>query len=220
MQMNNNHKTIIFDLDGTLIDSSDSILDSFKSAFLSCNVEPIKTLNSDIIGPPLMEILALLSGSSDQTILNNLATQFKLYYDSSGFKKTIVFPGVHKMLSDLNNAGLRLYIATNKRIYPTKKIIDILKWNNLFEGIYALDSVFSHAASKGQLLNKIIENNNLIKENVIYIGDREDDRIASIFSNLDFLLVTWGYEENKEIFHDIEKIDTPHELFIKLLENN
>lgn len=215
--MVSNYNTIIFDLDGTLIDSSDSILDSFKSAFLSCNIDPKVTLNSDIIGPPLIKIIALLSGSSDQAILNNLATQFKLYYDSEGFKKTLVFPGVYEMLSDLNNAGFRLYIATNKRIYPTKKIIDLLKWNNLFKGIYALDSVFPYAASKGQLLNKIIENNNLIKENVIYIGDRKDDKNASVESSLDFLLVTWGYLENIEIFHDIEQIDTPRQLLNKFL---
>ena len=72
-------------------------------------------------------------------------------------------------------------------------------------------------ASKGQLLNKIIENNNLIKENVIYIGDRKDDKNASVESSLDFLLVTWGYLENIEIFHDIEQIDTPHQLLNKFL---
>ena len=164
-----------------------------------------------------MEILSLLSGSSNKNTLTSLANEFKSHYDSSGYKKTIVFPGVYEMLSDLNNAGFRLYIATNKRIYPTQKIIDLLKWNNLFKGIYALDSVFPYVASKEQLLNKIIENNNLIKENVIYIGDRKDDKNASVESSLDFLLVTWGYLENIEIFHDIEQIDTPHQLLNKFL---
>ena len=63
--MHNSFNTVIFDLDGTLIDSSESIIESLNNAFLACRITPKEFLNSDIIGPPLMEILAKLSGTSE-----------------------------------------------------------------------------------------------------------------------------------------------------------
>ncbi len=76
----NEFKSIIFDLDGTLVDSSESILESIQSAFLMCDLKPMMALNSDIIGPPLMETLIKLSGVSDKDVLNQLAEKFKKNY--------------------------------------------------------------------------------------------------------------------------------------------
>jgi phosphoglycolate phosphatase len=211
-------KAIIFDLDGTLIDSSTSILESFNSAFLSCSISLKAPLNSDIIGPPLMKILEILSGTSDQKILTNLATEFKSHYDSYGYKKTIVFPGVISMLKELKNIGFDLFIATNKRIYPTNKIINMLQWNKYFSGIYGLDSISPRADSKGNLLSYIIESNFLNKDNLIYIGDRDDDRIASIDADIDFIFAIWGYEENNHLFIHEERAVSPNDLILKLME--
>ena len=95
------YKTVIFDLDGTLIDSSPGILESFEGAFSALNIELQRPLNSSIIGPPLFESLKLLSGLSDTSVLDKLAEHFKLYYDSEGYKKTIIYPGINTMLSDI-----------------------------------------------------------------------------------------------------------------------
>ncbi|ALE02297.1 HAD family hydrolase [Candidatus Pseudothioglobus singularis] len=213
---NKSLKTVIFDLDGTLIDSSSSIVASFKSAFLSCGITPIKSLNSDIIGPPLVEILEQLSGTSNKKILDNLSAEFKSHYDTYGYKNTIVYPGIVQMLTEVKKSGLKIYIATNKRIYPTQKIINLLKWSDFFEGIYALDSISPPALSKGRLLSTIMKNNNLAKENTVYVGDREDDKTASFFSNIDFIMACWGYD-NKEELLDTVNVLSPLDLINKLL---
>jgi phosphoglycolate phosphatase len=217
--MHSSFNTVIFDLDGTLIDSSASIIESLNSAFLSCQIIPKELLNSDIIGPPLMEILTILSGTSEQKILNNLANEFKSYYDNHGYKKTIVFPGVIKMLKDFKNSNLKIYIATNKRIYPTNQIIDMLNWGEIFNGVYALDSIYPKASSKGHLLTEIIEVNNLIADKVVYIGDREDDYKAAIDSGLNYKMATWGYAAKEELQLNIDKVDNPITLSDRLLRN-
>ena len=102
------------------------------------------------------------------------------------------------MLNDLNDNGFQLYIATNKRNIPTKKIINYLGWNRLFREVYSLDSFSPFALSKKDILAKIIDNHNLSKKNVIYVGDLEDDKISAQANNIGYIMVEWGYE-NKEI---------------------
>ena len=210
---------IIFDLDGTLIDSSTGILESFANAFSICSLEPIRPLSADIIGPPLMETLSALSGISDKDVLEKLAEEFKSHYDTFGYEKTIVFPEVNEMLSGFIDSGVHMYIATNKRILPTTKIINYLKWNEIFEGVYSLDSFSPSASSKSEVLSKLVESNKLLKDKVVYIGDREEDNLAAIASNIPFLMVSWGYDGAEENLIHKDKINTPSDLYNQLLVN-
>ena len=77
---------ILFDLDGTLIDSAPAILASFQAAFAASGVTPVRPISNDIIGPPLTETLQLLAGSTDATLIARLSEAFKASYDSSGYQ--------------------------------------------------------------------------------------------------------------------------------------
>ena len=79
---------ILFDLDGTLIDSAPAILASFQAAFAASGVTPVRPISNDIIGPPLTETLQLLAGNTDATLIARLSEAFKASYDSSGYQAT------------------------------------------------------------------------------------------------------------------------------------
>ncbi|WP_417511933.1 HAD hydrolase-like protein [Methylophaga sp.] len=184
---------IIFDLDGTLIDSSASILSATEQAFRHCKYSPQVPFTEELIGPPLMKMLQTVAGTDDQNILENLAQTFKYCYDSEGYKKTSVFEGIDELLSELKADGHRLFIATNKRLIPTQKIISYLGWENYFEGIYALDTC-PYATTKTQMLTYILDKHQLNFEESLYIGDTVPDRIAATDNAMPFLMVSWGYE--------------------------
>ena len=211
------YNTVIFDLDGTLIDSSPGILESFEGAFSALNIELQRPLNSSIIGPPLFETLELLSGLSDKFVLDKLAKHFKLHYDSVGYKKTIIFPGINTMLSDIRFLNkFNIYIATNKRILPTRKILSFLNWDSLFDETYALDSFSPPLVSKGKLIARILDVKNICNENVIYIGDREDDKLAAKENNILFEMVSWGFDKKNEDKSKNNKALRPYDLFKKI----
>ncbi len=130
---------ILFDLDGTLIDSAPAILASFREAFARSGIAPARAIDASVIGPPLAETLELLSGSADPALLGRLAEAFKASYDSEGYQATAAFAGVGELLADLAGAGLTLSIATNKRLHPTRLILDHLGWTGHFAHVYALD---------------------------------------------------------------------------------
>ena len=188
-----NIKHIIFDLDGTLIDSAPAILAGFEAAFSACGRAPKVPVTPSVIGPPLMETLAVLTGTTEPGVLNSLAEAFKEHYDHSGYRQTKVFPGVDQLLRVLHERGKTLYVATNKRILPTTRIINLLGWDSYFDHVYTLDSYQPAITTKSTLLIRILADKQLNTETAIYIGDRDEDGIAATDAGMPFLLVTWGY---------------------------
>jgi len=118
--------TPIFDLDGTLIDSSASILVGFTATLLAHKIEPKQALTAAIIGPPLRETLSIISGIDAPCVLDALTRSFMDYYDTEGYRASSAFPGIEAMLHLAHLKGLALHLATNKRLIPTKLILEHL----------------------------------------------------------------------------------------------
>lgn len=184
---------ILFDLDGTLIDSAPAILASFRDAFAHCGRTPARVIDESIIGPPLLETLELLSGSRDADLIGRLAEGFKASYDSTGYKATLAYGGVGEMLAGLRSAGLNLSIATNKRIHPTRLILEHLGWSAYFEAVYALDLFPERLPHKAAMIGRLLEDRNIPRSRAVYVGDRAEDRDAAFANALPFIAATWGY---------------------------
>lgn len=187
-------KHVLFDLDGTLIDSAPAILDAFAKAFERCGIKTVLPLAPGVIGPPLMETLALLAGTRDSAVLQSLASAFKEVYDTEGYRQTYVFDGINPLLAALREAGYDLYIATNKRLLPTQRILEFLGWNEYFAGVYALDAFDPPLKSKADMIGQVLRLHQLPIENSVYVGDRDEDGQSARANGLRFLLASWGYD--------------------------
>lgn len=186
---------ILLDLDGTLIDSSPSILKSVERAFQQLEIDMLLPLDKELIGPPLDELLKMLSGSDDKELLQSLAMTFKESYDSKGYKETVVFEGVPAFLDSLNHSGHRLFIVTNKRKTPTLKILEYFNWRRFFAGVYTLDDC-EQAQNKSELIAHVLADNQLISEECIYVGDTVADARSAKANQMRFIMVSWGYDFN------------------------
>jgi phosphoglycolate phosphatase len=210
---------IIFDLDGTLIDSSTSILQSFEAAFKKSGVVALKPFTQEVIGPPLMPTLRTLSGSDDAGLLDTLAAAFKAEYDTHAYKAATVFEGIASLLSRLQQHGLQMYIATNKRILPTTRIMQHLQWEHYFAGVYALDFFSPAVASKKDMVSNILALHGLTPEATLFVGDRIEDGLAAEGNGLDFAMVTWGYlDDTQGVMADHwQSFSTPEALADRIL---
>lgn len=184
---------ILFDLDGTLIDSAPAILASFRDAFAQTGIAPARAIDASVIGPPLNETLQLLSGSADAALIARLAEAFKASYDSTGYQATAAYPGVGELLAALAGAGLTLSIATNKRLHPTRLILDHLGWDGYFAQVYALDLFTPRLPNKAAMIARLLADQGIAREDAIYIGDRSEDGESADANGLSFIAVTWGY---------------------------
>ena len=189
----NTVKHIIFDLDGTLIDSAPSILASMQVAFTQAGIEPARPFTYDLIGPPLAVAMASMLTNDTLGELSVLMESYKRHYDELGYRETAFYIGVPDMLRELRQMGLRLYIATNKRILPTRKIIEYFGWTALFDGLYSLDQFTPTLQNKEAMLQRLGQELPGMLEGAIYVGDRAEDADAAMANNLRFIWASWGY---------------------------
>lgn len=210
-------KSLVFDLDGTLIDSSSSILEGLRGAFAACRRRPARPLAAELIGPPLRETLALLADSEDEAVLHPLAEAFKSHYDGQGYRLTRVFPGVADLLGRLAAANYPMFIATNKRLQPTRLIVEHLGWGGFFRGIYALDAFDPPLANKSAVLGRVLAIHELDARATLYVGDRDEDGVAATANAIPFAWASWGYGAREDAAPAAEfRLDEPADLWRRL----
>lgn len=192
-------KAVIFDLDGTLVNSAPGILASFAGAFAENGVMPNRPLTPDLIGPPLRATLAGLCDDPEPAMLDRLTATFKAHYDMEGYRQTLPFAGVADMLAGLATAGLTLHIATNKRAFPTGLILRHLGWDGLFKRVCTLDSYAPPLPHKATLLRRLLAAEGLDAADSLYVGDRAEDMDAAQANGLRFAWAMWGFGEAMRI---------------------
>jgi phosphoglycolate phosphatase len=206
-------ENIIFDLDGTLIDSAPIILDGFRNILDKFGYKPQLEINNNLIGPPLIKTIQILSGENSEDKLNDMVLNFKVYYDSEACTRSLPYPGVNELLEFLKIKKIKLHIATNKRNIPTWKILNKLNWNLCFHSIYSIDSYKNlHFNDKSHMLQELLKKENLKREKIVYIGDRFEDKTAAQENNIEFWLAEWGYGDYKDLSNYSQVYASPKEI--------
>lgn len=193
MSSRNNIKNILFDLDGTLIDSYNSIQLSYNYAFQQVYNYECNHNIRPLIGPPIKEILVKLSGETDMDKINIFVKYFQEKYDSEFYKSCDPYEGVTELLTYLSAKHLDLYITTNKRLIPTMLILEHLNFSQYIKKIYAIDSNQGIYKSKVDMVAGLINNENLETSETILIGDTIHDFTAAEKNKIGFIYVDYGY---------------------------
>ena len=183
------YQSVIFDLDGTLTDSGEGIMNSAEYAFEQLGIAvPDRQDLRKIVGPPLTYSFPLFGVPEDQ--VEEAIRLYRDQYNNRGGKyQNHVYPGIEEMLSQLKQAGCRLFVATSK---PEPLAGEVLQ--------YLLDCTGNAGAA-------------------VMIGDTQFDVIGARELNLPGVGVTWGYGLREEMVKaEAEAIvDSPEELAAYLL---
>ena len=185
--------TVIFDFDGTIVDSAPAILATLQQVLAVHKIEPVCAVSQALIGPPLAATLTALTGISDKAALDRLTDSFKQIYDGSGLESTVLYEGMEAVIRQLALSGHRLLIATNKRQYPTERLLARFKLTGFFAGVHCLDTQSPPHADKAAMLTRLLQSESLTPQRSLYIGDTCHDEFAAAKAGLPFLAVAWGY---------------------------
>ncbi|MGB7870964.1 MAG: HAD-IA family hydrolase [Mycobacterium sp.] len=181
---------VIFDLDGTLTDSADGIVSSFRHALDQIGAAvPEGDLASRIVGPPMHHTLSAmgLGEHADAAI-----AAYRADYTTRGWAINSLFDGIGPLLADLRAAGIRLAVATSKAEPTARRILAHFGLDDHFE-VVAGASVDGTRATKADVLAHALAQLQPLPERVLMVGDRLHDVEGAAAHGLDAVVVGWGY---------------------------
>lgn len=184
---------LICDLDGTLVDSFFGIAEALRQACVCVGIEPMMPLDRSLVGPPLDELLKKVAGPVDPKTLTRLHQAFVESYDRATCCLSKPFDGVPGMLEAVAERGHEIALATNKRLIPTLKILQHLRWRELFRTIETADSQPGRLRSKPEMLADIRRGSSRDIRSFFYLGDTEADSLAAREVGMQCILAEWGY---------------------------
>ncbi len=180
-------KNIIFDLDGTLIDSKELQINMLKQVFSHFGCAP----NVDfvtLIGPPLIDTFTRFLGKNSA---QNALEYYNSLFKTAKIEGICVFKEVLEALPVLSQKH-RLFVASLQLADIVERELRAL---GIFEYFFAIggDNVATPAISKTEIIRRIITEYSLDKENTIMIGDTEFDKTSAAENEIRFIQVGWGY---------------------------
>ncbi|GMO42809.1 HAD hydrolase-like protein [Bradyrhizobium sp. TM233] len=190
-------RSVLFDLDGTLVDSRPGIVASCSAALRALGHDPGNA--PDIaIGPPLEDILRSLLQAYGDNRIDEAAVAYRRHYGEIGLLGSEPYPGISDALAEMRRAGLRIYLATSKREVFARRILENLDLATHFDGIYGSvpDGERDH---KPELLAHILSDQDISPSRSLMVGDRRHDIMGAHAVKMRSLGVLWGYGSRQEI---------------------
>lgn len=183
---------VVFDLDGTLIDSALDIAAAANATLAEVGAEPLTVAEArSFVGagaPIFVERMARARNLLDPA---PLVPRFVHHYERA-VNETVIYPGVEAALATLKASGHRLGLCTNKPQRPTRAVLAHLGWEAVFEAVFSGDSLPVRKPDPAPLLAALEA---LGSGPAIYVGDGEVDAETADRAGVPFLLFTQGYRK-------------------------
>ncbi len=197
---------IIFDMDGTLVNSSITIANAINYVRKQLGFEPMDAgkilahVNDPTINPAQFFYHA-------PRFEHDHERWFSEYYTRHHGRELVLYEGVRELLVDLKEAGFKLAVATNAYRKSTIESLTHLGIYVLFDAIACYDDV-----NKGKpypdMLFKLLDELHVAKERALFIGDGPRDEQAAQRAGIDYIMVDWGFTDHAHdnVVHTVEEL--------------
>lgn len=189
---------ILFDLDGTLLDSLAGIEHSVRAAFAFCKLPLLHGSLRKRIGAPIRTILAQAGNVEDDQVLAALERAFRASYDHDGWRKTLCYPAATHVLRIMHERGYRLFVISNKPRHISLRILEAQGILDLFEAIVTRDSRSPAYTGKAEMIRALMQGQRVVPENCLLTGDTMEDAEAASEMGIRFAYMAHGYGEISE----------------------
>lgn len=194
-----NYDVILFDLDGTLTDSSPGIINSIIYALNKYNIAVENTSRlRKFLGPPLHESFKDFYGFDENKAMEAVGF-YREYFSTKGIFENEVYEGIASLLQSLSERGKRLILATSKPQPFTDKIMERFDLTQYFECI-AGSNMDGTRSKKADVISYALQQCNVTdKSKTVMIGDRAQDIIGAKSVGIDAIGVEYGYGDYDEL---------------------
>ena len=213
------YKYIAFDLDGTLSDPENGLIEGFIYAFKKMGVADYGARESlrRFIGPSLYKVWQEEFGFNEHTVIDAIE-KFREYYNIYGWWDNKVYDGVRETLEGLRKAGKRLILATSKPDDTAKKIMEHFDLARYFDFVGGAEG--DNRDHKWQVLEYSMQSVGASAAETVMVGDRMYDAEGAKICGVDSIGVAWGHGteeelENAGFTHIVKTPEEPLEYLIK-----
>ncbi|MDR1592620.1 MAG: HAD family hydrolase [Prevotellaceae bacterium] len=195
------YKLVIFDLDGTLIDSVNDLAIATNRALAACGypVHPTDAYRH-FVGNGINKLLerALPEGYKSPENISEVRKLFLPYYTSHGTEHTAPYTGIVPMLMGLQLLGVRLAIASNKYHVITEQMVPHFFPTINFETVIGQRDNIPPKPDPA-IVEDIHQRTKVAKSDTLYVGDTVIDIETARNAGLDMAAVTWGFRPKAEL---------------------
>lgn len=185
-------KALLFDFDGTLADSSEGI---FHTALYTVRKLGIirEYTASDLrkfVGPPLRECFVVAFGL-DESLLDDAVEIYRKEYNDKGCFMMHLYPGVKELLISLKGMGMKIGAASYKYEELVESCLERLGVLSLFDSVHG--SLLSRDITKGDIINKVIDDLGVKPDETVMVGDTPADLRGANEAGTGFIGVSYGF---------------------------
>jgi len=199
-------KLIIFDMDGTLVNSSITIANAINYVRKNLGFEPmdeehiLRLVNDHTINPAQTFYHAKAFDKDHEK-------WFAEYYTKNHESELVLYKGIKELLIALKEKGKKLAVATNAYRGSTIESLTHLQVYDLFDAITCYDDV-PQGKPHPDMLYKLLDELDVREDEAIFIGDGPRDEMAAKEAKMDYIMVDWGFTEHvdKDVVCSVEEL--------------
>ena len=189
------YKLVIFDLDGTLLDTLEDLADSTNYALRTCGM-PERSIDEvcRFVGNGIHKLIErAVPEETDTAEIEKVFSEFKSYYAVHCNDKTKAYDGILKLLYDLRQNSVRLAVVSNKADFGVQTLC-----RQYFDGLLDIavgerDGIRRKPAPDS--VNEVLRVLGIDRKNAVYVGDSDVDIETARNAGMDCISVTWGFRD-------------------------
>ena len=191
--------TVIFDLDGTLLNTLDDLTDSVNFALgeMGCPLHTADEVRMMVGNSVIYLIEQALPKGTDKASFDHCLSTFEAHYKTNMRNKTAPYDGVMQMLDELSTAGYKLAVVSNKPDVFTKQLV-----SELFGQYISIAIGRSEDMPRKPAPDTVWHALDLLqsrRENAVYVGDSEVDVLAAKNSGMPCIGCLWGFRDRETL---------------------
>lgn len=203
-------KAILFDLDGTLLDSTEGVLESAAHAARQLGLPELShDTMLKFVGPPIQDSFKIHYGLGEESA-QKAAELFRSYYKEKSLLKAVPYPGLIETLALLQRMGCTLGVATYKREDYALTILDHFGIAPFCRSMHGADNF--NKLSKADIVNLCLNELGAARKDSVLVGDTAHDAKGASLAGIDFIGVTFGFgfktKEDVDAFANIGCAET------------
>jgi len=192
------YRNVLFDLDGTLTDSAEGVMNSIKYALSQYGITSTPDELKSLIGPPLQHSFQKLYGFTEQEA-QQVVEHYRDYFREKGILENRLYPGIPELLRTLKEHNCQIYLATSKPTVFAERVLANFRIDSYFDEIVG-SNLDGSRVLKAEVIAEVINRaGGMIAAETVMVGDRREDVIGAKAHHFDSISVSYGYASSEEL---------------------